>query len=574
MKDTIVSSIHANDGRESARGKFSLGTRLFILFFALLIASVVAVGASSYIKAKNMSIETIENRLEREAEIMGYIAENLKFVYVSDEAYFKQQLEANVRSQQKKLENDGITSDFYSIVDGKTTPFKVSQKSGEPISKETIASIEKAKNGVIHENINGSDYTIAFKEMKEINGIYVLLIPTDSYMQSVTEMLYFTIAVILISMIVGAVLISLFVKKVTKPLNQLRSTMKKVREGRLQSSPTIETTIPEIVSLHKSYNSMIGQMMKMVHELTETTKELESTGDKLKDSSQDALASSQQLVSSINLVKIGAEQTAASSETSVSRFRDMKEITEVVLANMENVFSSSASMNDSAGQGDKNIGLLISTIQSFETDFNHLTKTIHQVKEYSTSITNLVGMVKAIADQTKLLSLNASIEAARAGESGKGFAVVANEVRNLAEQATTTTDEISQAIANMEKITIGATEEFDFMHAKIETNLSMASSARLSLDELMKEISDVSQKLHSMQGELKNLEHTLPQLAHEAESFSAVSQETLASAEEMLSASDIQMKRMESTDQIGLKLNHLARSLAQITQQFRIEENK
>ncbi|MEH7442996.1 methyl-accepting chemotaxis protein [Bacillus sp. JJ1122] len=574
MKDTILSSLQAKDRQEGAQGKLSLGARLFILFFSLLIASVVSVGASSYIKAKNMAIETIENRLEREAEIMGYIAENLKFVYVSDEAYFKQQLEANVRSQQKKLKNDGITSDFYSIVDGKTTPFKVSQKSGETFTKGTIAAIEKAKNGVIHENISGSDYTVAFQEMKEINGIYVLLIPTTSYMQPVTEMLYFTIAIIVVSMIVGAVLISLFVRKVTKPLNHLRSTMKKVREGCLQSSPTIETTIPEIVSLHKSYNSMIEQMMSMVHELTETTMELGSTGNELKDSSQDALASSQQLVSSINLVKIGAEQTAASSETSVSRFRDMKEITEVVLANMESVFSSSASMNDSAGQGDKNIGQLISTIQSFETDFNHLTKTIHQVKEYSISITNLVGMVKAIADQTKLLSLNASIEAARAGESGKGFAVVANEVRNLAEQATTTTEEISQAIANMEKITIGATKEFDFMHAKIETNLSMASSARLSLDELMQEISDVSQKLHSMQGELVNLKHTLPLLAHEADSFLAVSQETLASAEEMLSASDIQMKRMENTDQIGFKLNQLAKSLTQITQQFRIEENK
>jgi methyl-accepting chemotaxis protein len=571
LEDTLSGSIQSKNKQEKAAGKLSLGTRLFILFFSLLIASVVSVGASSYIKAKNMAIETIENRLEREAEIMGYIAENLKFVYVSDEAYFMQQLETNVRLQQKKLENDGITSDFYYLVDGKVTPFKVSQKSGASFSKETIAGIENSKSGVIHEKVNGSDYTVAFQEMKEINGIYILLIPTDTYMQPVHSMLYFTIAVIVISMVAATILISLFVRKITKPLNHLRSTMRKVREGSLQISPAIETTIPEMLSLHKSYNSMIEQMMSMVHELTVTTKELGYTGDELKDSSQGALASSLQLVSAIHLVKTGAEQTAASSETSVRSFKEMTDMIEAILTNMDSVFRSSAAMNDSASTGDRNIRQLITTIQSFEADFKHLTQTIHQVKKYSLSITNLVGMVQAIADQTKLLALNASIEAARAGEAGKGFAVVAKEVRNLAEQSAKTTDEISQAITNMEKITTGATEEFDMMHAKINKNLTMAGSARLSFDELMKEIDDVSQKLHSMQGELETLEQTLPHLANEADSFLAVSQETLASAEEMLTASEIQIHRMEGTDQIGMKLNTLAKSLSQITQQFSVE---
>ena len=74
----------------------------------LLVLTGVVVGASSYIKAKDMNMESIENRLVRETELMGYIAENLKFVYVSDKDYFMQQLEANVRSQQKKLKEDGI----------------------------------------------------------------------------------------------------------------------------------------------------------------------------------------------------------------------------------------------------------------------------------------------------------------------------------------------------------------------------------------------------------------------------------------------------------------------------------
>jgi methyl-accepting chemotaxis protein len=553
--------------------KLTLGTRLFLLFISLLLISVVSVGVSSYFKARAMAIETIENRLEREAELMGYIAENLKFVYVSDEQYFLQQLESNVRSQQKKLLSDGIASDYFFIADGKANPFQVSKKSGILMSEDLLATIQNTKNGVIHEQLDSKDYTVAFQEMKEINGIYCLVIPTSTYIGPVNEMAYFTIAVIVISIIAATILISLFVKKITQPLNQLRNTMKKVREGTLQIAPKLETSIPEINSLHKSYNSMIEQMMGMVNELTLTTRELGDSGDELKDSSQNALASSQQLVAAIQLVRAGAEQTAASSESSVKSFRDMKDMIESILTSMDSVFSSSAAMNKSAVEGDKSMSQLISLIHSFERDFNHLTNTIHQVKTYSQSITNLVGMVKAMADQTKLLALNASIEAARAGEAGKGFAVVANEVRNLAEQSAKTTEEISLAINTMEKITLGATEEFDQMHSKITTNLTMASHSRSSIDELMNEISIVSSKLHSMQGDLENLEKTLPQLVNGADNFMSVSQETLASAEEMLTASETQIHQMEHTDQIGLKLNTLAKSLSQITQQFTIRNN-
>lgn len=550
---------------------FTLGTRLLLLFVSLLMISVVTMGVSSYMKARNMAVETVEHRLEREAQLIGYIAENLKFVYVSDEEYFRKQLEANVRSQQKKLKDDGIVSDFFYISDGKAVPFNVSKKSEYNFSANQIKSIQQSKNGVIHSGFNGQDYTIAFNEMKEINGIYVIVIPTSTYMGPVNEMAYFTIVVILISLLASTILISLFVKKLTKPLNELRNTMKKVREGHLQSAPDIDTSIPEINSLQKSYNSMIEQMMKMVTELTATTKELGNTGNELKDSSQSSLASSQQLVAAIHLVKTGAQQTAASSETSVRSFTDMKDMIEAMVTNMDSVFSSSATMNASAVNGEKTLGELISMIHSFETDFKQLANTVYQVKDYSHSITKLVGMVKAIADQTKLLALNASIEAARAGEAGKGFAVVANEVGSLAEQSAKTAEEITQAIDKMEKITIGATAEFDEMHTKIKTNLSMASSSQTSFDELMNGISVVSTKLHSMQGELENLENTLPQLAEGADSFLSVSQETLASAEEMLLASEVQVEQMEATDEIGMKLNSLAESLSGITKQFSLE---
>ncbi|XTP56956.1 methyl-accepting chemotaxis protein [Niallia sp. Krafla_26] len=534
--------------------------------------SVCIVGVSSYVKAKETTMETIENRLQREAELMGYIAEFLKFVYVSDEGYFMQQLESNVRQQQEKLDSDGISSDFFYIANKEVIPFNVSKESIPDIPERMVNTMSETKNGVFHETLNGVDYTIAFHDISEIGGIYGLLIPTDSYMEPVNSMAYFSLVIIAASIIVTTIVTILFVRTLTKPLNQLRNTMREVREGKFQHSTDIKTTIPEIASLQKSYNAMIGHISGMLHELKETTKELENKGSELEQASGEALTSSQELVESINIVRQGAEQTASSSEDSANSFRKMKNMIEDTMNNMEKVFDSADHMNLSANRGEKSMDELISTIHSFEKDFDNLTKTIKQVKDFSFSITNLVGLVNGIAEQTKLLALNASIEAARAGDAGKGFAVVAQEVRNLAEQSTNATEEISQSILKMENITVGASQEFEQMLSKIKNNLQMANESKISFDELMAEISEVSKQLQGMQGKLQDLNGIMPQLEQTADSFLSVSQETLASAEEMLASSENQIIQMESTNEIGLSLNQVSQSLSAMTKRFQVSD--
>jgi methyl-accepting chemotaxis protein len=550
--------------------KIGLQTRLLILFISLLVFSTIAVGISSYIKAKDTTIHTIENRLIREAEIMGYIAKNLKFLYVSDDDYFMQQLEINVRSQQKQLKEDGISSHLYYIKNSQAMPFKISKESNILFPNSLIKRIIQENNGVFHATLDGDQYTISIQEMAEINGIYVLLVPTKSYMGPINEMALYTIFVVIASVIISTILIVLFVRSLTKPLTVLGNTMRKVQEGNLNHSIPIKTTIPEIVSLHKSYNAMIEQMRIMLSELKDTTTELNTTGEDLKTSSEGAHTYSHQLIEAINIVKKGAEETASSSESSAYSFRTIKQQVEEMMNNMELVYNSSGDMNRSARCGEENISQLIHTIGSFEKDFDHMTKTIQQVKNHSSSISNLVGLIQGIAEHTKLLSLNAAIEAARAGESGKGFSVVANEVRKLAEQSTSATEEITLSISSMEDVTILATQEFNQVLTKIKTNLTTASESKVSFDQLMKEIESVSGKIIGVQQKLQDLQLTLPELEQATNNFASVSQETLASAEEMLAISDEHISQMENTNQIGLKLTDTSKSLSNMTKKFKL----
>jgi len=550
--------------------RLSLRNRLLILFITLMVLSTAAVGISSYMKAQQTLVQTVEDRLEREADVMSYVVRNLKFVYVSDEQYFRNQLEMSIHEQKRQLENNGLVSTFYSVVNGVATPFDASKDSTLQLSGSILDAINNEGDRVFHRSIQGEDYTIAVKAMPEIEGKYVLLVERDSYLGPIYQIAQFVLIIIIGSLVVSILLILWFVRSLTHPLTQLKQIMEGVRDGNLTQQIQVRTKVPEIASLKTSFTTMLEQMRAVITELNDTTKDLNETGGKLSDTSDEALSYSKQLIESIQVVKDGATQTAEGSEMSLSRFHEMKEKLASILQSMGDLSNRSAEMDHAAKQGETSAASLMNTIRQYETDFTHMVKTVEEVKEHSSSIAGQVGLIQEIASRTKLLALNASIEASRAGEAGKGFTVVATEIRQLAEQSNNAAEVITRSIRNMEHVTLGAMEEFHRMIEKVDHHLGMANQSKDALDNLMANIDTVSMRLKAMQGELQGLYGTLPVLQEVMMRFASVSQETSASAEQMLSLSYDQMSQMERTHESGQQLTQLAISLGTKTKQFRL----
>lgn len=551
--------------------KVTLRTRLLLLFILLMVAAVSIVGLTAYTKAKDIAVQTIENRLVSETKLMGYIAESLHFLYVSDEDYFMQQLNTNIRTQQKELESEGMKSEFFYIKEEVVTPFPISEKEVPEIPPATMKEITETKNGQIKSTIDGEEYTVTFQVMEEINGIYGVLVPTNSFMAPIHQMGYFTIMIVALSIIISIALIILFVQTLTKPLQVLRETMRDVRQGHIKKMPTSKTTLPEFISLHKSYNAMIDYMRRVLNELQDATVHLNETGTNLATQSSNTLRTSEQVTDAIEVVKLGAEETASSSEENTISFQTMKNNIVQLMTNMDIVNEHSERMSISAKHGERHMTEVIDMIHTFERDFKQLNETIKRVNKFSLSITDSVGLIHGIAEQTKLLALNASIEAARAGEAGKGFSVVADEVGKLASQSSRASKEITESIHMMENITYNATDEFDSIFQKMKKNLSLSSEAKISFDDLMNEVREVSFKIDIGQKDLNALEEVLPQLEQSAVGFASISQETLASVEEMLASSDQQFNQVQQMHKIGEKLSGISKSLSTLTNQFHIK---
>src|SRR5690606_24349823 len=188
-----------------------------------------------YLKAEDTLVRTVEDRLEREAGVMTYVVRNLKFVYVSDEAYFRQQVEMSIHEQQRQLEEDGFPAHFYYIAEEGVQPFQASKGADIAFNDAFIAKADSTE-GVFHETLQGVDYTVSVVEMPEINGKYILLVPTDSYLGPIHRTMQSTLTMIAVSVLVSIVLIILFVRTLTNPLVKLQEVMSDVRDGNLKQT--------------------------------------------------------------------------------------------------------------------------------------------------------------------------------------------------------------------------------------------------------------------------------------------------------------------------------------------------
>ena len=221
---------------------------------------------------------------------------------------------------------------------------------------------------------------------------------------------------------------------------------------------------------------------------------LRSTIQNIGDSSTQLASASEELNAVTEDSSRGLLQQNNEIEQAATAVNEMTSAVEEVARNAVSTSEASSESDRTAQHGREQVRQTVESISFLADDVTNTASEVEQLAGQVRNISKVLDVIRAIAEQTNLLALNAAIEAARAGEAGRGFAVVADEVRALAHRTQQSTHEIEQMISGIQK---GTDKAMDAMHnnnSRARSTLDIARAAGQSLDEIAAAISRINER--------------------------------------------------------------------------------
>lgn len=346
-----------------------------------------------------------------------------------------------------------------------------------------------------------------------------------------------------ISFVVGALVISKFVKRIIVPLNAINGKILDMEQGKLSGDAIEVHTGDELETFADAVNSMTAYTNTIIKDIEAVSAKLaaedltaEPAADYIGDyapiksalygiinSTSDVI---RQIGASSKLVSDGSSKMSDNSTTLSQAATEQAATVEELNASIVEISSNISANADSAGKAKVLADDCMKIVNEGNVKMTDMLHAMEEINETSSQIANIIKTIEDISFQTNILSLNASIEAARAGEAGKGFAVVAGEVGQLAgktaEAAKNTTALIKTSLTAVENGTVMANE-----------TAKMLSKIVSETDDTAKVIDKIAAASQEQADSVKQILVGMDQISTSVQMTSGSSAECAASAEEL-----------------------------------------
>ncbi|MGY1892654.1 methyl-accepting chemotaxis protein [Pseudomonas sp. SDT291_1_S447] len=271
----------------------------------------------------------------------------------------------------------------------------------------------------------------------------------------------------------------LLTRSIVTPLNRAVQAAQTIADGNLTKVIEVDGK-DEATQLLQALATMQTNLRKTIEQIAGSATQLGAAAEELSAVTEEASRGLQQQNNEI-------EQAATA----------VNEMTAAVEEVARNAVSTSEASNQSTHAAREGRDQVVKTVDAIQTMTHDVQNTAHMIEGLAAQgrdIGKVLDVIRAIAEQTNLLALNAAIEAARAGEAGRGFAVVADEVRALAHRTAQSTQEIEKMVAGIQNGTGEAVSSMQQSNQRTQTTLEMARAAGVALEQITQSIHQINER--------------------------------------------------------------------------------
>jgi len=562
--------------------KLSIRKKISLLIFSciLLLTSLLA-GINYYVAKKNL-LESANTKLLSDIQV-SYEYLNAKFPgdwSIKNNQLYKGDVNMvenfDIADKVGELTNGNAVSIFQNDTRISTNIVENGERALNTKVSDEVATVvlgEKKRfigSASVLGNMHQAAYDPILDSKGDVIGVWATAVPTAPYISIATKSALENVAVslgIAILLIVG---ISWFLQRqIINPINILSTNAQELADLNLNVKLLNPKGKDEIADLAHAFRNMKDRLTETITIVAGSANQVTNSSHSLAESSHQTSEASNQIALTMNEIAVGTTTQSDQAEQIVSMMQKTIEEVSSSLQKAEMTLTSAIESSNIARKGEEAINEAIKHLSAVTQTVSYATDSIQKLGKRSEEIGGIITVITGIAEQTNLLALNAAIEAARAGDQGKGFAVVASEVRQLAEQSSMASGQITNLINDIQAETSVTVRTMESNLLAVEEQVTIINKGGTALKEIVEKVVETEKGVEQMKTAFTHVNDNSLSVQQAIQDISRIIEDSAAATEEIAATSEEQYATVAEITQNSDELATIADKLQNEVNKFK-----
>jgi len=440
----------------------------------------------------------------------------------------------------------------------------------DPQQKQVTERMVKGETGLATYSFQGTNNYYAYAPVPGTKWSLGITVPVEEVTNEVASLSAMSLTTIVIVLIVAALIIAWYARRIAKPIQLLEIAATRIAGGDISLNGFGIKSNDEIGRLGLAFEKMTENLRGLIKKITQATDQVAASSEELTASAGQSAQAANQVAQVIAGVATGAEKQLKAVDATTAIVEQMSTGVQQIAAKTNTVVATTVKSADAAKEGSNAVGKAVAQMTNIEKTVIRSAQVVAKLGERSKEIGQIVDAISGIAGQTNLLALNAAIEAARAGEQGRGFAVVAEEVRKLAEQSQGAAKQIASLIGEIRSDTDSAVEAMNEGTKEVHIGSEVVNDAGKAFQVIYASINEVSIQMREISAAIQQMASGSHHIVISVREIDAISKDASGQAQTVSAATQEQSATMEEIAASSQALANMAEELNQAVSKFKV----